>query len=569
MKQWIAMVVTAGVFASPAAALPDNPWATDPVLARFRQLERDIPSLYLVNSLKLTPGQASAMVTLLDEAQKIEADMDRRLQEQAVRKTSSLEDFFTVTRSDKKPITTSMKTVKAEEGIARREARQKGDALADRLLMILDDNQKVTLAGLAPGFIPPASVTKEERQEQEAKDRALVENVLTRLRKNSRKRPKAAFEQALDVLVPYAIDKRGLVDTEDTEQRVRAELARKLTDSVGMIQDLPTEDFEQERPNLAASLVTVNKRLDEGQMRSRVIQYLINPGLMDVVRARGSMPAVTNGNYSAPIAGSIRLADREQGAATMLTLRSMQLTKGQATRLLPVLEERLAVRQKIQSDLVQAARDATPVYEALRKELAAGQSPAPSEKDARERYAAIRQLRETADTEALLEGENRVDRELSAAQVVLLSSEVQRVVRSGLAAKDSAVGDSLQLAAKCLDSVRFLKPADYEAKKTTVAGQLVADALKAAGTDESAVDLAASTKRATDVMDAARKLKDADYAAQRGDLIMDLLPRMDQGRPTLSGTKYVTGDPLPIVNFTTRALFTEDSVVALKKMLGR
>ena len=566
MKTWA--WVTAAVLAGGTMAHADGAGNTNPVAARVRQLERDIPSLYLLNALTFSSGEAAALMQPLEESRKIEQEADKRTQEAINRRAASLDDFFVSRPADKRPGGLP-RTIRHEMDAIRREARQKATPQAERVLNFLSESRAAVLANFLPCFIPPGGSNVTQRADEDVADMSLPEAVLGRLRTAAARNERMATQQALDLLVPFVMNQRHMVHNEESEQQVRGELAKKLKDTIGMLTAFSEADFEQEKSGMAADVVAVKRSLDLSDLKARVRQYLLNPGIYDVVKQRAGVKDGKSADHTPAVTGELRADEMGRAAGANLTLRAVGLTRAQAERLLSLVEEVVLARQKAWADLLKATQEAAGPYETLRKELATGAATPASEAAARERYSAIQKLRESTDLDALLAGERKLDTELAALQVAVLSGETQRLVKSGLAGKDEGIEASLQAAAKVLTDLRWMKPADYEAKKQGLAAQFVAESIKLANLDDGAIEADASTKRAMAVMDDARKLKDQEFTAKRADLAMDLLPRLRQGRPPAYAAKYLKGAPVRTACATTRALFSDEGLAALRKMLGR
>ena len=142
----------------------------DRTLDEFRQLERDIPSLYLINGLYLSQEQAGKLAGLLDNARKIEEKYNQKYQRTKNKRQKDVDkviDDIVATASKQSKMRPGqlaklssgrrLRQTRQELAALRRERDKKLNDLADDAYAILTESQRNIVDNFVPCFIPPMS----------------------------------------------------------------------------------------------------------------------------------------------------------------------------------------------------------------------------------------------------------------------------------------------------------------------------------------------------------------------------------------------------------------------------
>ncbi|MBA4387293.1 MAG: hypothetical protein C0404_04885 [Verrucomicrobia bacterium] len=576
-----AILVVCSLFPAQLMATNSCPEDICTTANQFGQLERDIPSLYLVNGLNLSQEQCGRIVEIMEKIRKIEEKFDGRFMKLAERRKKDFEweanavvDMSAAhgkvnqDKLDRSPRAERLKASRQELNTIRHEKIQELDELADKASGVLTDSQRAVINNFTPCFIPPSDFKNPERVGQAASDTTIVEAVLTRMRTAiDAKKLADAHGKALDQLVPYAMEKRHIRYTEEAEQEIRDEIGGRLDLVVNKMRNMSDADFQLEKANLAARTVpipSINNSPDA--VRWKVSHYVLNQGIVDVMRSRasgGKKPAAAEPARSA----SPEVAGRERSIGAAAVLNSIDLTKDQATKLLPVVRNALQVEKEVNDEINGTMKTAIEPYLVLRNKLFEGQTTPQAEGAAAALHGKVRNLRQVTMVQKLLECETEMDRILTAKQVDFLSADMKEL-KAMLVGKgsDEDVDKSLSLARSAVSDARRMSGAAYSKEKEQICRRFNEDSIKAQDLEKDAIDIEAETKRLAEVLDRARKLDETAYSGKRDDIAADFCPRRIKARPATFGAQYVHGEPVRILNPTTRLIFSEAGIQILQKM---
>ncbi|MBI3987487.1 MAG: hypothetical protein HY343_11235 [Lentisphaerae bacterium] len=470
-------------FALFCACLPGFAFAADTAVpapqdatAIFMQLERDIPSLYLVNGLYLSDAQLKQWIPLLEE----------------FRKTSAL----------------------------------KGD------------RAKTTLA------------------DSETNITAALEKELSR--NGNASSFKASDIGATAQLLKSRKDIRALMDDREKESRIAAEkvLALLTPAQRGTVEQfvpcfIPPNDFKNpERVGQASADSTLEK----------VKTYLLNPGILDVLKQRaGHTAAATPATTGAAAFMEIKKRGEPLKAAGLLA--SLDVTPNQAGQLLPIVREAVKARQIVETEARAIRASAIEPYLRLRDELAQQQPVDKTESEARQLHVKVNMLFQ--DTEELLTCQVQADRILSADQVAGLANFKPRQSKRG---KNPLVEKTRQRSAELLDRGRAMKPGEFQQQKEALCRQFVLACVEDAAKDETAIDTDAEIMRSVGVLEKARSLDGDAFGQSARELTAELCPRRSEPRETLYGWQKHEGDSLEVMEGSTELLFSDAALDVLQKL---
>jgi len=274
------------------------------VESQFKQLERDIPSLYLVNGLFLSKEQTADLVSLLEKAKRNEEKANKKIEHVSKKHQRNVDGEIERTLrkiSDKGEVnrkTLSSSSLKRsrerhkELSAIRREMNAKLNALADELYHeVLSDNQQHTVKNFKPCFIPARDFRNPQRVGQVAGNTLVGETVLSRLRKVPDHKMDHAKERTLDRIVRYSMQKRHIKYSEEAERKVRNELSARLEKVLPTALSLSDLDFELKKSTLSQELLPLEKKNSRSHtsphaIRRKVRIYLLNTGNTEVLKSR-------------------------------------------------------------------------------------------------------------------------------------------------------------------------------------------------------------------------------------------------------------------------------------------
>lgn len=549
---------------------------------RFGQLERDIPSLYLINGLNLSPEQAGKIADFQEKVRKIEEKYDGRLQKFAERRKADFEKeiAYIVAMSashgkvdqeklNKSARTERLKLTRQEINKILGEKSQELDELADRAFASLTDSQKAVIGNFTPCFIPPADFKNPERVGQAAADTTVVESILTGLKTAiDGKKTAEARQKALDRLTIYALEKRYIKFSEEAESEVRSEIGGRMELIIDKIKNMSAADFELEKKNLAVKLVPLPSKTNTAESaRWMVLYYVLNPGVTDVMKSRaapGDKAAGTGSDYALRLRPEI--VDREKALLAAGVINSLELTKDQSSRIVPIIKDALKTEKDVGIEIGDAMKLALEPYQNLRAKLKEGQTTPQVETAASHAHGKVRNMRETTLVEKLTACEKEMDRILTAKQIDFLSTDIKEIRALIGKGRDELVNKSLDDAKSMLSDARRLAAQTYNREKDQICRKFVEECIKTQCLDKDAIDTDSEVKRLAAILDDARKLDETTYSNKRENLAAELCPRRTKIRPPSYGNHYAHGGPVQTLNPTTRLIFSEPALQILQKM---
>ncbi len=570
--------VTLVVMSYAAASPPSSEAAA--IQIRFRQLERDIPSLYLINGLYLNRDQAAKLSALLDKAyesnNRFATAMDRLLAEHDAEFRREEEEIVRLTLNGK-PLEQAGKRGLRVRRLAdtrravrdlRNQRRAEQETLADAVYDLLTPSQRKTVDGFNPCFIPARDFRNPERVGQAVTDTAFVERILARLRNTlSDDDAGDATDRALAVLVPYVLEKRHVPYSQEAEQEVRDELSRRLASLLPQVRSMADADFEIDKGKLAACLVPPPHAEDPAAQRWKLAFYVLHPGIRDVMRARAGLTEATGASPRAePTCVRDALGSRTLYQAAVL-LRNLGLSREQSVRLLDVIHAALAAREKIEAQTVEAMKKALGPYQRLRSELAAGQPTERTENEANRAHRAVKALRNERLTEELLRYEAEVDRILTVKQVERLVSGVGPGNGQAQRASDTTSDRLLERARRLLSDARRASGLHFDREKEILYKRFLDEAVAQDGLDAQHIDEQAEIQRAGEILERARKMSNEEFARQRDELAVALCPRRSVPRDPTYGARYVRGKPVRVLSDSSRLLFSAEACRILEGLV--
>ena len=572
----------------------------DRTLDEFRRLERDIPSLYLINGLYLSQGQAEKLAELLDSARKIEEKYSQKYQKTKNKRQKDVDkviDDIVATASKQSKMRPRqlaklssgrrLRQTRQELAALRRERDKKLNDLADRAYAILTESQRNIVDNFVPCFIPPSDFRNPERVGQAAGDTSFVEPMLVRLRRvPDDQRVPDAVERALDRLVPYAMQKRHMQYSEEAEQSVRDELFAGLESAVARIRKMDDADFELEKETIAAEVLplhTEDQGRDPRAVQWKVRQYVLNTGILDILQARagGGSGKVTSA-ASTMIGGSIRAGGLSQAIRTAVLLKGLNLTDKQAANLLTTVRNAINAKDRIQQEIIQVMKKGLEQHNKLRNELASGHATREGESGANRCHYSVKRLYEDTLTRELLKYEAETDQSLTAHQVDYLSGKLtvpdrRRVKPLDQAGRAKAITEKRRLSSQriysamesakhLISKARRMSSIEFSSKKDALCKAFINEIVVEQGLEPNSFDIESETRRAGEILDRARQISDIDYRAEREDLAAELCPKRSKSREPTYGAKYVRGMPVQMLGPSTRLLFSETACSILEKM---
>lgn len=565
--------------------IAEAPAPDDSVADEFRQLGRDIPSLYLINGLHLSKEQAGQLAGLLERANNIEEEHDKKYRKIARLRQkdfeSELDDVLTMASKkgevDQRKLSASAHGKRVmqsrRELFALTRERQDGlNKLSDKAYKILTESQRSIVGSFVPCFIPPSDFRNPERVGQASEDTSIAENVLVRLKRIPDEQcASIAVERALDHLAPYVMQTQHMQYSEEAEESVRDELAPRLESAAVKIRAMSDADFELEKKNIAAeilSLGTAGKSNDEGAIRWKMGTYVLNTGIEDVIRARAGLPGKLKSSSKSPTATPChKPGEMKRTMRTAALINGLDLTPGQAAEMLTIVRGALETKESAQKDAGHVMEQGIEKYKQLRTELADGQPTKETEEGAGRYHQRVVQLCDDQLVAKLLEYQADLDRCLTASQVGYLTGDMKdKFLKEPIGDQDT--GKAMNRAKRLMSDARRMSPMEFSRKKKDICLEFINEYIAEQKLSPHDIDIEAEAERTGDILEHAQKLGNSEYNANRDEMAADLCPRRSEPRPATYGSKYVRGTPVPMLSPSSGLLFSKAAFSLLEKMSG-
>lgn len=268
---------------------------------KFRQLERDIPSLYLINGLFLSDEQIKDLLSLLQKVKVIEEKKGQQIEKQKKELDRDIEKCMDkIIRQISRTGELSKKSLKymeeartAQQRLQRlqREKEQALIPLIDKAYALLTPTQQDIVKSFVPCFIPNRDFRNPERVGQATGDTSVGEKMLSKLRQVPEDRLDEIKEHHLTRAVRYIMYKRHIRYSEEAEHQVREELKGRLEQIIPRVRAMSDVDFELQKSALSKELLPLEDKdkhsySDKNAIRWKVKKYLLNTGNIEVLQAR-------------------------------------------------------------------------------------------------------------------------------------------------------------------------------------------------------------------------------------------------------------------------------------------
>ncbi|HOW96995.1 MAG TPA: hypothetical protein P5567_11740 [Kiritimatiellia bacterium] len=529
----------------------------------FLQLERDIPSLYLLNGLFLTPGQNAGLAARLSEMERMETEAAARV-ESLVRRYGDADALARLAgrnggegRMARPP--PELKDIQAQREERERQVR----GLAREVYGLLTPAQVEIIDRFTPCFIPPGDFRDPVRVGQAENHLGVGEPILKRLREVPEFRLDEARDRATEALTRYVLQKRRVKYSEEAEAGVRKEIETALDQELPRIRSLSDVDLELEKEDILCRLIPLEERPASTDEQLKLIGlYVLNPGCLDVVRKRANtpVPAVSPREASAP-----RPADTLGSAQRLKAVRllaGLDLTEGQADRLLPVARSARDARAEVHARAEEVKAKALTDYRQLRAELADGNPTRETEQACQRWHQAVKTIYEQDLFAALRPYEEQAEQVLTANQSAMFAAAPNPP--SPDQGGPMPARRQHHLALRTLEEARAMSPAQFQRDGADLADRFVRECV--GQEPDMGVDIPTESERAQDVLEKARGMSQGAFRRQLRDLVAEMSPRRSAPRETAYGTKYDRGEPLPVLGPGAELLFTDAGVELLSKL---
>jgi hypothetical protein len=546
------------------AGLPVISPAAEDARSEFRRLERDIPSLYLLNGLFLSSGQNGQLAGLLEQAERVEQDTAARV-ESLVRRYGDADALIRLTRDEGRPGRPPPPPADLQNARSVREERERRIRdLAQEAYDLLTPAQVEIMDSFTPCFIPPGDFRNPVRVGQAESHLGIGEPILRRLREAPESRLDEARRRAVEILTHYVLQKRHVKYSEEAEAGVRREIETALAAELPRLRSLSDVDLELEKEVLLCRIVpvTASDGSTDEQLK-KIGAYVLNAGCLDVVRGRGGAPARALPPRLMAATDPRDVHEASQRLRAVRRLAGLDLTVEQAQKLLPVARSAAEERREVHVHADDVKGKALTDYRQLRRELADGTPTRETEQACNHWHQAVKTINEQDLVSALRPYEEQAERLLSANQAAMFA-----------AANPPSPGDAgalparrqHRLAIQVLDRARQMSNTQFQREGPELADRFVRECVGPA--DDLGVDIPTESERAQDVLERARDLNSAAYRRLLRTLVAELSPRRSAPRETAYGAKYDRGEPLPILGPGAELLFTEagmELIAALAK----
>jgi len=423
----------------------------------FKQLERDIPSLYLINGLFLTPEQNDQLAQIIQQVATLNQETARDLERIKKKYERTLE------RTQKEQLRQLQRQIngkktsrsRAVERSARMSAKKrhnfeksyqaKREKIARQALDMLTPAQQEIITSFKPCFIPDRDFRNPVRVGQAANDTGFGEKVFIRLRKVDEAYLPEAKERALEHIVPYVMQKRHMKYSDEAKEELYEEIAGNLNEALPKIRMLSDVDYELEKSELVLQVMPIDchptpegKHADEDAVR-KISRFVVNSGCLDIIASRGTSPvnritSVKSGEHNLARHQLKGMEDREH---TIRTLSRLHLTREQAELLLPIIQEGVKAQENVQAEMEKTARIGLHAYSALKTALGTNSETKKLEKTANYYHGQIKNFHEVALYDAIKPYEREVDTILSEKQVKKLMQKPEDYHRNSSYSSDT------------------------------------------------------------------------------------------------------------------------------------
>jgi len=300
-------ILTAIFFAAACLVMPTQSEAIQKELSseeKFRQLEKDIPSLYLINGLFLSKKQTAELVFLLKEAKSIEdktqgkikkiekkyhRDMGREEEKiiKHISRTGEVDNRKLSKHSDSKRLRSGNKELRELYG----EMYTKLDKLTDEAYTLLTASQQDIVKTFKPCFIPDRDFRNPQRVGQAADDTSAGEKALSRLREMPEHKRNEVKKNILDRLAIHMMREHHIKYSDATKQQVEEELSERLEKILPRALALNETDFELQKSTLSEQLLWYGKEDKHSHTAANVVKwkvktYLLNTGNINALQSR-------------------------------------------------------------------------------------------------------------------------------------------------------------------------------------------------------------------------------------------------------------------------------------------
>ncbi|MBU1692498.1 MAG: hypothetical protein KKC51_00890 [Verrucomicrobia bacterium] len=551
------MILTGGVpLAAPAA---------EEAREEFRRLERDIPSLYLLNGLFLSPAQNGQLAGLLEQTERVEQDVANRV-ESLARRYGDADTLLRFTPNPGQPGKPPRPPAGLQDARRLREDRDRRIRdLAQDAYELLTPAQVEIIESFTPCFIPPGDFRNPVRVGQAESHLGIGEPILRRLREVPESRLDEASRRAVEILTPYVLQKRHVQFSEEAEAGVRQEIETALAAELPRIRSLSDVDLELEKEDILCRLVPVaTKDGSTDEQLKKIGAFVLNAGCLDVVRERGGTPARAVPPRLMTATDPRDVHESSQRLRAMRLLAGLDLTSAQAARLLPVARAALEARREVEQHADDVKGKALTDYRQLRRELADGNPTRETETACNHWHQAVKAIYEQDLVSALRPYEDQVDPLLSAGQSAMLAASANPPSPGSVPPPPAR--RQHMLAIRVLDRARQMTNTKFKQDGPDLADRFVRECV--GENDDLGVDIPTESDRVFDVMEKTRQLGASAYRQQKRSLVTDMSPRRSAPRETAYGAKYDRGEPLPILGPGAELLFTEagaELIAALAK----
>ena len=556
----------------------------DGVAATFNQLERDIPALYLLNGLFLSREQSEKLAGAIRTLKRLDGKQTRESSRLAEKIQKGLEKHAKSMVKDavrgKEPdaITGATKVQRIRE--AQGELRQlRGEkcrtvaSLADRVYALLSPSQRKILVGFKPCFIPARDFRDPERVGQAMNDRSFVEDALEGVRRASGLDLEKARDEAIAGMVPNAMYQHHIVYSEEAAREMKREIARAFDKELMNVLRMSDAEFELEKTDVAQKIVPIEE-LPEGYelrktARSRIMGYLLNPGIHGIVAARGEGKTPIYSGEKLPTRSVVKRLNPRTIHKAAVALAGLKLSPAQAVQLREVVQGVIKQKHELGDEAGKIKRDAIYKYERLKRELGLQSVAGKTEGTAGAAHGGVKEIKKNRANEVMMQAESRVDLMLGADQVAYLSHVA---CPSPLAAEEPELPDIEKVrkrASRLLADAVGMGSTRFERDKAEMCWTFVRSVVGESRENDFDVDLDAEVSRAMKILDRVRAMKRFEFARVEEDVAAEVVPRRSRPRPPKYSTKFYDGEPEKLPTPVAEILFNDTALEILGKVVPK
>jgi len=299
---------------------------------------------------------------------------------------------------------------------------------------------------------------------------------------------------------------------------------------------------------------------------NKILNLLLNPGMLDVVTARAYNRVATL-SPSSPYTSYIHkdvLKQYHDDRETARILIKLNLTDKQARTMLPILKKGIEARQRVEYQVEEKMCEALLAYRTLRNELAKGTPSQEREKNANYYHQQVGLINEENIVATISIYEKRIDTLLTAEQIEALSAP-QNPGKNKPHNNMEEMDEERKQALRMMNKVRGMSQTQFAQDKSDMTIDFLEGCLES-DKEYNDVDIISESDRIAELLTQIRRIDRQEYSQQRENMAIEMCPKLADGRGAKYGHKYRQGQPIQKLDRTTKLLFTPTAFILVEEI---